>query len=164
MDKPLEGFEPTQNIDPFFSREEGVTIGKFVIIEDGVKVGKGTKIKNFVELRRGTEIGENCFIDGYVRMSGNCRIGSNVTLRYGVTIARNVIIGNDVFIAPNVMTIHDPDWNTVISDGVSIYTAAVIDAGVTLTNRCVVGALSFVRRPGCIREGLYVGVPARLVE
>ena len=155
-------------IDNSFKPKYNFKIGNFCVIEEDVIIGENVTIENYVLLKAGTRIGDNCFIDSYVRSSGQNKIGDNCTIRYGATIAKDVFIGDDVFISPNVMTIYsDPygkhDWHTSINDGAFIGTAAVINSGVKIAQKVVVGAMAYVNMD-CLKEsGIYVGQPAKLI-
>ncbi len=146
--------------------KNNIKIGAFCIIEEDVYIGKNVIIENYVYLSKGTVIGDNCFIDSYAKSSGDCSIGDNCIIRYGATIAKDVEIGNNVFISPNVMTIYsDPDGkhsnSTIIQDGAFIGTAAVINAGVNIAERVVIGAMSYVNMNCNSVGGIYIGQPAK---
>lgn len=146
-----------------------VRIGGFCIIRDNCIIGHNVTINHFVLLKEGTKIGNNCYIDSFVRSSGFNQIGNNVTIRFGSTIARNVIIADNVFISPNVMTIYSDHKGKkskgfiVIGKGTFIGTNAVIQAGVKIAPKTVVGALSLVTKD-ILEPGIYTGIPAKKVK
>jgi len=144
------------------------TIGKFCVIEDDVIVGNNVDIGHYVLLKKGTRIGNDTSIDSYVRSSGQNSIGNNCTIRYGATIAKDVYIEDYVFISPNVMTIYtDPfgnhDRSTFIGRGAFIGTSAVINSGITIAKKTIIGAMSYVNMDCKKIGGTYVGQPAKLI-
>lgn len=151
-----------------FVHGENFEIGQFCIIEPGVVVGDNVRLANRVELRASTVIGDNCFIDSGVISSGGVTIGSNVTIRYNTIIAKRVTIEDGVFLAPNVMTEFskasgEECRHIRIGRNVFIGTGSVVSPGVTISDNCIIGELSLVKRD-CLVAGVYVGVPARRLE
>ena len=108
-----------------------------------------------VEVGSSTWIGPNVILDG----SGGLKIGSHCDISAGAqlythhTVRRVTSMGEaPVERAP-----------TVIGDGVYIGPNAVIQMGVTVGDRAVIGAMSFVNRD--VPAGAMVcGVPARVVK
>jgi len=149
-----------------FKHGDNFKIGHFCVIEEDVEVGDNVKIDNYVLLKKGTRILNNVWIDSYVRSSGNNLIGNNTTLRFGCTIAREVVVKEGAFISPNVMTIfsthkHEKSEGTVIGKNSFIGTAAVVGASVKIGENVVIGSQAYASRD-CVKEGIYVGVPAKL--
>ncbi len=151
-----------------FKHGKNFKIGYHCIIEEDVEVGDNVEIQHFVLLKNGTKIGNNVFVDSYVRSSGCNRIGNNITIRFGATIARAVTIEDDTFISPNVMTIYSTHQGkkvpgTIIGKNCHIGTGAVIGPGIKIKEKVVIGALAFVSKD-CTEEGIYGGVPAKLLQ
>ncbi len=124
----------------------------------------------------------------YLIETKNISIGSNVVIRPGcmffavsqrdgrgdITIEDNVLIGSNVHIYvsnhaysdPTIDIIdqgHEPPRPVVIKKGAWIGAGAIILPGVTIGERCVIGAGSVVTRsvPG---GAVYAGVPAKLIK
>lgn len=151
-----------------FQYGKKLQMGGFCVIQENCSVGDHVDIQHFVLLKEGTKIGNNCYIDSFVRSSGNNQIGNNVTLRFGSTIARQVIIKDNVFISPNVMTIYSDHkgkskGRIIIGKGAFIGTNTVIQAGVKIAPKTVIGALSLVTKD-ILDPGIYVGIPAKKVK
>jgi len=147
---------------------KSVSFGEYCIVEDDVEIGEGTVVKNYVELRKGTRIGKNCYIDSRVSTSGDCTIGDNVTLRYDTIIARGVIVGRNSYICPRVMT-NNLDTGKKQIGGANIGsdcfvgTNSVLQHGITIGNKSIIGSMSFVTKS--IPEGeIWVGSPARYMK
>ncbi len=145
-----------------------VEVGNFCVLHDGVEIGEGTVVKDYVELRPGTVIGKHCYIDSRVSSSGNCVVEDHVTVRYDSILARGVHIGQHSYICPRVMT------NNLDKDGVQIGgarlgqhcfigTNAVLQHGIVLADRVIVGSMSFVNSD-CESGGVYIGTPARMIK
>ena len=138
---------------------EGAVVHSFTNLY-GCRIGAETRIGTFVEVQRGVVIGSRC------------KVQSHTFICDGVTI------GNGVFVGHGVMFVNDKrpaataeagelqteaDWTllrTVVEDGVSIGTGAVILGGVTIGAQALVGAGAVVTRdvePGAV----VAGVPAR---
>jgi UDP-2-acetamido-3-amino-2,3-dideoxy-glucuronate N-acetyltransferase len=126
----------------------------------GCKVGSGSRIGPFVEIQRGVEIG------------AACKVQSHTFVCEGVTI------GDRAFIGHGVMFVNDSrpratnergelqgpgDWEmseTLVEDGASIGSGAVVLGGVTIGADALVGAGAVVTRdvaPGAV----VAGNPAR---
>lgn len=147
---------------------KNVKIGEFCIIEDDVIVGDNTVIKNYVELRSGTIIGKNCYVDSRVSSSGQNRVGNGVTIRYDTILARGVSVGDNTYICPRVMTNNlNKDGAGVggatIGENCFIGTNAVLQYGITISDRVVVGSMSFVNKD-IDAPGVYVGSPAKKIK
>jgi len=154
----------TSKINPLSKISKNVQIGEFCFIDENVEIGEGTVIKNFVELRPNTKIGKNCYIDSRVSTSGECVIGDNVTLRYDTIIARGCNIGDNSYLAPRVMTNNlDSGKNSIggahVGKNCFIGTNAVLQHGIHIGDKSVIGSMSFVTKD--IPEGeIWFGSPA----
>jgi UDP-2-acetamido-3-amino-2,3-dideoxy-glucuronate N-acetyltransferase len=126
----------------------------------GCRIGDDSRIGTFVEIQRGATIG------------ARCKVQSHTFICDGVTI------GDEVFVGHGVMFINDKrpaataaggalqtedDWtllHTVVEDGASIGSGAVILGGVRIGAGALVGAGAVVSRD--VPAGVTVaGVPAR---
>ncbi|NQV14946.1 hypothetical protein HQ531_05755 [bacterium] len=147
---------------------DNVKIGNYCVIHENVSVGKNTEVIDYVELRGGTVIGKNSYIDSRVSSSGNCIIGNEVTIRYDSIIARGVEIGDGSYICPRVMTNNlNTDKEQIggakFGDNCFVGTNAVIQHGLVIGDRVVIGSMSFVNKD-CLDDGVYVGMPARKIR
>jgi len=95
-----------------------------VIIIGNVKVGKNTWI------------GPNCILDG----SGNLEIGDNCSISAGAQIYTHNSVEKSVSLGSKKIL----RKKTVIGNGVYIGPNSIITMGVTIKNRVIIGALSFV--------------------
>jgi len=152
-------------VSPNFICGRNLKMGYFNVI-GRVKVGDNVEICNFVLLKDNTRMGNNCYVDSYVLSSGNCTLGNNVVMRYRTVIARNVIVEDHVFFTAGVKTIFldhkrlPTSTTLVIRKGCYFGDNCIIMGGITIAERCIVGAGAFVNKdtdPG----GVYVGTPAR---
>ncbi len=129
----------------------------------GCSIGDRTRIGPFVEIQRGVRIGTDC------------KIQSHSFLCEGVAIADRVFVGHGVIFindksprATNELgeLQDDSDWTlleTLVEEGASIGSAAVILGGVRVGAGALVGAGAVVTSdvsPGAV----VAGVPARVVQ
>lgn len=127
----------------------------------GCTVGAHTKIGTFVEIQKNAVIG------------AQCKISSHTFVCEGVTME------DEVFVGHGVMFINDrhpratsqgqlqteADWQVVptrVRQGASIGSGAVIMCGVTLGQRCMIGAGAVVTHD-VPDYAIVVGVPAKIV-
>lgn len=128
----------------------------------GCFIGAGSRIGTFVEVQRGAKIG------------ARCKIQSHTFICEGVTL------GDDVFVGHGVMFVNDRfprasnggellktgEWTleeTVVEDGASIGSGAVILCGVRVGAGALIGAGAVVTKD--VEPGEVVaGVPARLLR
>jgi UDP-2-acetamido-3-amino-2,3-dideoxy-glucuronate N-acetyltransferase len=126
----------------------------------GCRIGDGTRIGTFVEIQRGAVIG------------ARCKIQSHTFICFGVRLADGVFVGHGVMFVNDkrpAATAGDgelqteADWElleTVIDDGASLGSGAVILGGVRVGAGALVGAGAVVSRD--VPPGATVaGVPAR---
>jgi acetyltransferase-like isoleucine patch superfamily enzyme len=127
----------------------------------GCRLGDDTKVGAFVEIQKGATIG------------ARCKISSHSFICEGVTIE------DEVFVGHGVMFINDPrpratsagrlqteaDWEvipTLVAQGASIGSGAVILCGITIGAGAMIGAGAVVTRD--VPPGATVaGVPARML-
>ena len=144
---------------------EGVEFGEDVVVHAftnlyGCRIGDHTRIGPFVEIQRGAVVG------------ANCKIQSHTFICDGVTIGDEVFVGHGVMFVndnhpratsrPGVLQT-EGDWNllpTVVEEGASLGSAAVVLGGVTIGASAVVGAGAVVTRD--VEPGQTIaGNPAR---
>ncbi len=128
----------------------------------GCEIGEQTKIGAFVEIQKGVVVGSHC------------KISSHTFICEGVTIM------NDVFVGHGVVFINDrypratvdgrlqteTDWvviPTLIKNGASIGSGAIIMCGVTIGEGAMIAAGAVVTHD-VPDFAIVVGVPARVVS
>ena len=143
---------------------DNVEFGEDVVAEAfvnlyGCRIGDGSRIGPFVEIQRGAEIGARCKIQSHTFICEGVRIGD------GVFVGHGVVFINDKApraAAPDGSMQGSGDWTmleTVVENGASIGSAAVILGGVRIAAGALVGAGAVVTKdvdPGAT----VVGVPA----
>jgi acetyltransferase-like isoleucine patch superfamily enzyme len=143
---------------------EGVEFGDDVVAQAfvnlyGCRIGQGSRIGPFVEIQRGVEIGARCKVQSHTFVCEGVRIGDGVFIGHGV-----------VFINDKVPRATAPDGNlqeqdgwtlleTVVEDGASIGSGAVILGGVRIAAGALVGAGAVVTKD-VEPDEIVVGVPA----
>lgn len=136
-------------------------------------IGPGTRIWQFTVILKGAIIGKECNICSHVFIESDVAIGDRVTIKSGVQLWDNIYIGNDVFIGPNVSFGND-DWprskkyppiflKTIIKDGASIGSGAVILPGVTVGENAMVGAGAVVTKD-VGANATVIGNPAKQIK
>lgn len=149
-------------ISPDVELGRGVQVRQFTNLY-GCSIGDETRVGAFVEIQRGAKIGRRCKIGSHSFICGGVTIGD------GCFIGHNVSFINDRY--PEAVNEAgelkgDDDWElveTVVEDGASIGTGAVIMCGVTIGNGAVVGAGAVVSS-NVPAETVVTGVPARLLR
>jgi acetyltransferase-like isoleucine patch superfamily enzyme len=137
-----------------------VVVGPFVNLY-GCTVGDGTRIGPFVEIQRGATIGARC------KVQSHTFVCEGVTIEDDVFVGHGVIFVNDKY--PRATTdgrLQGPDdWSlleTIVEQGASLGSGAVVLGGVRVGARAVVGAGAVVTRDVAPGE-VVAGVPARAV-
>lgn len=141
------------------------SVRKVMLKAAGLKIGENTVICSNMDItNKNIKIGKNVLINKNCHIyppKNNCSIiiGDNVKIAFDVTIAA----------ATHVIGDHDKRCgesqyrNIVIGDGSWIGMRSTILSGVTIGKGCVIGAGALVNKD-CEDDGLYVGVPARLIR
>lgn len=144
------------------------------------QIGEGTRIRAYTHVMGGASIGIDCSIGEHCFVESGASIGNQVTIKNGSIIWEGVQLEDGVFVGPHVVFTNDlyprsprlPQvkrryadraWlkSTVIKQGASVGAGAVILAGVTIGEFCLVGAGSMVTK-SLPRHALAVGRPARV--
>lgn len=147
---------------------------RFVNVADDVKLGRDVTIFEFVNLY-GCEIGDESRIGAFVEIQRDATIGRRVRVQSHTFICSGVRIEDDVFVGHNVTfindrhpsatTARDGTWKlepTLVKQGASIGSGAVILCGLTIGENARIGAGAVVLES--VPDGaVVVGVPARLL-
>lgn len=141
---------------------EGVVVHAFSNLY-GCRIGDGTRIGTFVEVQRGAAVGARC------KIQSHSFICDGVTIGDGVFVGHGVVFVNDkrpAATAAGGALQTDADWallRTVVEDGASLGSGAVILGGVRIGAGALVGAGAVVSRH--VPAGATVaGVPARAMR
>jgi acetyltransferase-like isoleucine patch superfamily enzyme len=126
----------------------------------GCRIGDATRIGTFVEVQRGASIGARCKIQSHTFICDGVEIGDRVFVGHGVMFV------NDKRPAATVdggALQTEDDWTllrTVVEDGASLGSGAVVLGGVRIGAGALVGAGAVVTSD--VPPGATVaGVPAR---
>ena len=124
----------------FYGFGEGTSCYNNVLILGDVRVGKNTLIGPNVVLdgTAGLEIGDHCSISAGVQIYTHNTVNWSTSLGVDSTETAPTKIGNGVYIGPN----------------------SIIQMGVTLEDKSVIGAMSFVNKD-VPRNSIVFGCPAR---
>jgi UDP-2-acetamido-3-amino-2,3-dideoxy-glucuronate N-acetyltransferase len=126
----------------------------------GCRVGSGTRVGTFVEIQHGAVIGARCKIQSHSFICDGVRIGDGVFVGHGVMFINDK---RPAATAPGGALQTEADWElleTVVEDGASLGSGAVILGGVRIGEGALVGAGAVVSRD--VPAGATVaGVPAR---
>lgn len=149
-------------------------------IASDVEVGEGTYLADFINLY-GCKIGSNSKIGPFVEIQKNASVGNKCKISSHTFICEGVTIEDEVFVGHGVMFTNDrhprsanangelktgKDWKverTLVEQGASIGSGAVILCSITIGARALVGAGAVVTRdvpPGAV----VVGNPARILR
>ena len=159
-------------------RSPAVNDAPFRIIDD-VELGRGVVVQAFTNLY-GCHIGDDSRIGTFVEIQRGAVVGARCKVQSHTFICEGVTIGDGVFVGHGVMFVNDnrpaataadgrlqtaADWTclrTVVEDGASLGSGAVILGGVRIGAGALVGAGAVVTRD--VRPHATVaGVPARVL-
>lgn len=148
-------YKEYKRINPFYEDLfEFKERGEFWTSHKNVTIYNSATVSGDVEIGEKTWIGPFCSLDG----SGGLKIGSNCSISLGVQILTHDSVkwalsgGKDAYErAP-----------TMIGNNCFIGTYAVITKGVTLDDRCLVGAHAFVNK-SFAKNTIIAGVPAKKI-
>ncbi len=134
------------------------------------RIGDGTRIWAFVNVLAGASIGRDCNICDRCFVENDVVVGDRVTVKCGVSLWDGVRLEDDVFVGPGVTFSNDPRPRsgvhlpahpaTVIRQGASLGSAAVLLPGISVGRWAMVGAGAVVTR-NVADFSLVLGNPAR---
>jgi UDP-2-acetamido-3-amino-2,3-dideoxy-glucuronate N-acetyltransferase len=142
-----------------------VELGENVVVHAftnlyGCRIGDGTRIGTFVEIQRGASVGARCKIQSHTFVCDGVDIGDEVFVGHGVMFVNDK---RPRATAPGGELQTEADWEllpTVVENGASIGSGAVVLGGVRIGAGALVGAGAVVTRD--VPAGHTVaGVPAR---
>jgi acetyltransferase-like isoleucine patch superfamily enzyme len=142
-----------------------VTFGDRVVVHAftnlyGCRIGDGTRIGTFVEIQRGAVIGARCKIQSHSFVCDGVTIGDEVFVGHGVMFVNDK---RPAATAAGGALQTEADWTllrSVVEDGASLGSGAVVLGGVRIGAGALVGAGAVVTRD--VPAGAtVVGVPAR---
>ena len=138
---------------------EGVVVQAFTNLY-GCRIGDQTRIGTFVEIQRGAVVGARCKIQSHTFICDGVTIGDGVFVGHGVMFVNDK---RPAATAPGGALQTEADWTllrTVVEDGASLGSGAVVLGGVRIGAGALVGAGAVVTRD--VPAGTTVaGVPAR---
>jgi len=137
---------------------DGVVAQAFVNLY-GCRIGAESRIGPFVEIQRGAQIGARCKIQSHTFICEGVRMGDGVFVGHGVVFINDKVPRAT---AANGSLQTEADWTlleTVVEDGASIGSGAVVLGGVRIGARALVGAGAVVTKDVEAGE-IVVGVPA----
>lgn len=136
-------------------------------------IGEGTRIWQFCVVLPEAVIGADCNICSHCFIENDVRVGDRVTVKCGVQLWDGVTLEDDVFIGPNATFANDlfprsqvrpgKYARTVVKRGASVGANVSIIPGLTLGERCLIGAGAVVTKD-VPRGAVMVGNPARIVR
>lgn len=109
-----------------------------------------------IEIKEGSYINKECLLDA---KGGNITIGKNVGIGYRCQL----LTTNHSYTDKKKRTGKVIASDITIGDGCWIGAGSIINPGVTIGDGCVIASGSVVTRD-CISNGLYVGVPAKMIK
>ncbi len=142
-----------------------VEFGNDVVVQSftnlyGCRIGDRTRVGPFVEIQRGASVGADCKLQSHTFVCDGVEIGDRVFVGHGVMFVNDK---RPRATTPDGALQTDADWTllrTVVRDGASIGSGAVILGGVEIGAGALVGSGAVVTRD--VAPGQTVaGVPAR---
>src|SRR6476659_3557798 len=134
------------------------------------RVGEGTRIWAFVNILEGARIGRDCNVCDRCFIENDVVVGNRVTIKSGVSLWDGVRLEDDVFVGPNASFSNDPRPRsgahlsrypvTLVREGASLGSGAVLLPGITVGRWALVGAGAVVTRD-VPDFALVYGNPAR---
>jgi acetyltransferase-like isoleucine patch superfamily enzyme len=149
-------------------------------IVDTARIGEGTRIWAYTHVMSDVVIGTNCNIGEHCFIESGVTIGNDVTIKNGCLLWEGVHLEDGTFLGPRVTFTNDryprsprleharnryadKRWlePTFVRRGASLGAGAIVVAGVTIEEFCIVGAGATVTR-SLPANALAFGSPARV--
>ena len=155
----------TLNDAPHRLISDDVSLGAGVVVHAftnlyGCRIGDESRIGTFVEIQRGASVGARCKIQSHSFICDGVTIGDGVFVGHGVMFVND---NRPAAVTEGGALQAEDDWTllrTVVEDGASLGSGAVILGGVRIGAGALVGAGAVVTRD--VPAGATVaGVPAR---
>ena len=126
----------------------------------GCEIGDDTKVGAFVEVQKGVKIGRFC------KVSSHSFLCEGVTLEDKVFVGHGVLFTNDPYprAASGDRLQTESDWKvlpTLVKEGASLGSGAVILCGITIGKEALVGAGAVVTKD-VPDHAVVAGVPAKV--
>jgi UDP-3-O-[3-hydroxymyristoyl] glucosamine N-acyltransferase len=80
------GIHPTAVVAPTAEIGPGAHIGPYCFVDEGVRIGRNVVLHSFVTIYRGARIGDDFFAHSHTVVREGCRLGDRVLLQNGVVI------------------------------------------------------------------------------
>lgn len=152
---------------------EGSTIRSHTVIYAGTAIGRGLETGHGVVIREFVTLGDEVRVGHNSVIQPHACIGHGVRILHQVSVGEYTVIEDECFLAPKVALAHGLDRDFVdrgrIRRGPIIKRRAIVGAssvvgpGVTVGERCFIGAASVVLEDAPAHKVL-VGNPARVVK
>lgn len=111
------------------------------VINEDVFIADGTVVMDGVVINSGTKIKECVILNTRCSVDHDCRLAGFAHVSPGATLCGGVNLGSD----------------SIIGAG------AVVNPSITISDGCVIGSGSVVVKD-CMEQGIYAGVPVRIVK
>jgi UDP-2-acetamido-3-amino-2,3-dideoxy-glucuronate N-acetyltransferase len=142
------------------------------VVDDGARLGPRVKVWHHAHVCAGADVGEGTVLGQGVYVGPGVRIGRGCKVQNHVSVYEGVTLGDEVFVGPSAVftNVRNPRAHvsrrgefaeTRVLARATIGANATVVCGVTLGERCFVGAGAVVTRdvpPGA----LVLGAPARV--
>ena len=139
--------DPTAQVDPSATLEEGVIVGAHASIAAGVTVGRGTKLDAYVRLAEQAQIGHDCHLHEGMSVGSKSSIGNCCQLGSDIKNGADSYVKHDVVIGDNVTSGHS----------LSMHEEARIESGCAFGSETHVGPGAHVHNDVRAGEGVYFG-------
>ena len=110
-------------------------------------------------ISRSVKIGEGCTIFAGVIINPNAIIRNNVIIATNATIDHDSIIESHVLISAGVTV----GGNDLIGEGTLLALGSKVVSGIKIGKNILIGSGAVVVKD-CLEEGLYLGIPAKLIK